>query len=63
MADKDELMMVTRDGQIVRTGAEGISVIGRNTQGVRCMSLRDGDQLVSVARIPQEEEATEDAGT
>jgi len=47
--------MITKDGQIVRTEVSGVSVIGRNTQGVRCISLRKGDQLVSVARIPQEE--------
>ena len=61
--DDDEVMMITKDGQIVRTAVGGISVIGRNTQGVRCISLRDGDKLVSVARIPKEEpEAEEDQG-
>ncbi len=53
--DEDEVMMITKDGQIVRTDVGGVSVIGRNTQGVRCISLRKGDKLVSVARIPQEE--------
>jgi len=55
VTDGDEVMMITKDGQIIRTDVSGISVIGRNTQGVRCISLRKGDQLVSVARIPQEE--------
>lgn len=55
--DEDEVMMITREGQIVRTKVGGISVIGRATQGVRCISLNDGDQLVSVARIPNEEAA------
>ena len=53
--DDDEVMMITKDGQIVRTNVSGISVIGRNTQGVRCIALNDGDKLVSVARIPSEE--------
>jgi len=57
--DDDEVMMITKDGQIVRTKVANISVIGRNTQGVRCIALNDGDKLVSVARIPSEEpEAT-----
>ncbi len=57
--DDDEVMMITKDGQIVRTKASEISVIGRNTQGVRCIALNEGDKLVSVARIPNEEpEAT-----
>ncbi|MEO6596066.1 MAG: DNA gyrase subunit A [Planctomycetota bacterium] len=53
--DEDEVMMITKDGQIVRTKVSEISVIGRNTQGVRCIALNEGDQLVSVARIPSEE--------
>ena len=57
--DIDEVMLITKDGQIVRTKVADISVIGRATQGVRCIALNDGDRLVSVARIPSEEpEAT-----
>ncbi|MBM3974046.1 MAG: DNA gyrase subunit A [Planctomycetes bacterium] len=55
VADDDEVMLITKDGQIVRTKVGQISVVGRNTQGVRCISLNDGDKLVSVARIPREE--------
>ncbi len=55
VSDDDEVMMITKDGQIVRTKAGEISVIGRNTQGVRCIALNEGDKLVSVARIPNEE--------
>ena len=47
--DGDDVMMITRLGQIVRMSAGGISVIGRNTQGVRCINLYEGDQLVAVA--------------
>ena len=61
VSDDDEVMMITKDGQIVRTSVSGVSVIGRNTQGVRCISLRKGDKLVSVARIPKEE-PEEEAG-
>ncbi len=53
--EDDEVMMITKDGQIVRTKVSEISVIGRNTQGVRCIALNDDDKLVSVARIPSEE--------
>lgn len=55
VAEDDEVMMITKDGQIVRTMVGGISVVGRNTQGVRCIALNDGDKLVGVARIPREE--------
>ncbi len=53
--DVDEVMLITKDGQIVRTKVVDISVIGRATQGVRCIALNGGDRLVSVARIPSEE--------
>jgi DNA gyrase subunit A len=53
--DVDEVMLITKDGQIVRTKVIDISVIGRATQGVRCIALNEGDRLVSVARIPSEE--------
>jgi len=53
--DVDEVMLITKDGQIVRTKVIDISVIGRATQGVRCIALNGGDRLVSVARIPSEE--------
>ncbi|MCU0862666.1 MAG: DNA gyrase subunit A [Planctomycetes bacterium] len=55
VADDDEVMLITKDGQIVRTKAGEISIVGRNTQGVRCIGLNEGDKLVSVARIPREE--------
>ena len=55
VGEDDEVMMITKDGQIVRTMVGGISVVGRNTQGVRCIALNDGDKLVGVARIPREE--------
>lgn len=59
VVDGDEIMMITADGQIVRIMASGISLIGRNTQGVRCIALRDGDRLVSCARVPSEEPSEE----
>ena len=49
VTDEDELMFVTRNGVINRQRAEEIRVIGRNTQGVRLVSLDDGDELVDVA--------------
>ena len=52
---KNEVMLITKDGQIVRTKVADISVIGRATQGVRCISLNEGDKLVSVARVPSTE--------
>ncbi len=53
----DELMMVTRNGVIIRVPVEGIRVIGRNTQGVRVMNLDAGDTVRDVARVVEEDEA------
>ncbi len=47
--------MMTARGKIQRIAASDISVIGRNTQGVRIMSLDEGDTLVAVVRVPPEE--------
>ncbi len=52
----DELMIVTRNGVIIRVPVEGIRVIGRNTQGVRVMNLDPGDTVMDVARVVKEEE-------
>jgi len=48
---KDELMMITANGIIIRTGLEQIRSIGRNTQGVRLIKLKAGDKLVAAERI------------
>ena len=56
----DELMMITRHGVIIRVPVDGIRVIGRNTQGVRVMSLDAGDTVVDVARVVNEDAETEE---
>ena len=58
--DDDELLMMTARGKIQRIAAGDISIIGRNTQGVRIMSLDEGDTLAAIVRVPREE-ATEAA--
>ncbi len=52
--DGDEVLMVTTSGKIQRIRAGDISVIGRNTQGVRIMKLDDDDLVVSIACIPEQ---------
>ena len=51
----DELMLITANGIIIRTGLDQIRPIGRNTQGVRLIKLREGDKLVAAAKIAPEE--------
>jgi DNA gyrase subunit A len=52
----DGLMMVTRNGVIIRVPVEGIRISGRNTQGVRVMNLDSGDTVMDVARVVEENE-------
>lgn len=52
--DGDEVLMVTTGGKIQRLRVTDISVVGRNTQGVRIIRLDDDDKLASMARIPGE---------
>lgn len=59
--DEDEILMMTARGKIQRIAARDINVIGRNTQGVRIMSLDEQDNLVAVVRVPPEDDTVEDA--
>ncbi len=47
----DEIMLMSQGGALVRTPVRDISVVGRNTQGVRLMRLDEGDQLSGLERI------------
>ncbi len=53
--DTDELLMMTAHGKIQRVKASDFSSIGRNTQGVRIMTLAEGDTLAAVVRVPKDE--------
>jgi len=53
--DDDELMLISQSGILIRTPANGISVIGRNTQGVRVMRISESDSVISIAKIAKEE--------
>jgi len=58
----DDLVIITKNGIMIRMAVDGISVMGRNTQGVRLINLKDGDEIADVARMDatEEEEETED---
>lgn len=55
LRDDDELLMITTGGKIQRVLASDISIIGRNTQGVRIMSLDESDALAAVVRVPRDD--------
>ncbi|MCB9952092.1 MAG: DNA gyrase subunit A [Planctomycetaceae bacterium] len=54
VVDGDDVLMVTSSGKIQRIRVADVRPIGRNTQGVRLMSLDEGDSLVQLAHIPAE---------
>jgi len=57
--DGDELLIITREGMIIRTEVSNISVQGRATQGVKLINLREGDQVSAIEVIHPEEEGGE----
>ena len=54
--DGDEVMLISNSGTLVRIPTEQISVVGRNTQGVKLISLKEGELLNSVERIVDRQE-------
>jgi DNA gyrase subunit A len=56
VTDADDIMLVTDSGKVIRSRAKEIPTIGRNTQGVRLISLDGGEKVVSVARLAEEED-------
>ena len=62
VTDDDQIMLVTSGGKVIRLRVNEIRVIGRNTQGVRIMSLDEEDSLAAIVRVPREEAAEEKNG-
>jgi DNA gyrase subunit A len=53
--DSDQIMLVTDGGQLIRIPVEGISIVGRSTQGVIVFDTAEGEHVVSVEHIPDVE--------
>ena len=74
VAESDDVVVISRGGQLVRVDASSISRYGRGTQGVRVVGLKSGDAVIAATRVveteadvPSEEQAgepgTENAGS
>lgn len=59
VTDKDDLMIISDKGQVIRTKISGISLMGRTTQGVRLIKLKEGENVVAVEKIIDPDEAIE----
>ena len=55
VVDEEQLMLITDGGKIIRLRVADIRVIGRNTQGVRLIDLDNGERVVSLARLAEED--------
>ena len=61
--DKDELIIITRNGILIRLSVEDMRVMGRVTQGVKLIDLRDNDEIAAVTRVkydPDDEDEDDD---
>jgi DNA gyrase subunit A len=60
--DDSDLMIVTRDGKMIRIDSGEIRQAGRSTQGVRLVRMEETDQVAAACLIPESEEKGEDNG-
>lgn len=56
VVDKDELVIISTQGMVIRQSVKDIRVMGRNTQGVRVIRLNEGDSIADIARVIPEDE-------
>ncbi len=57
--ETDEVMLITDSGKIIRMPIKGLSVISRNTQGVRLMGMEPGERMMGAARLAEQEDVAE----
>jgi DNA gyrase subunit A len=57
--ENDDIMLISSSGMVNRSHVREIRVVGRNTQGVRVINLKEGDKLAALAPVAHEEEAAE----
>ena len=58
--DNDELVIISTKGMVIRQSMKDIRVMGRATQGVRVIRLKDGDSIADIAKVMPEEESVEE---
>jgi DNA gyrase subunit A len=59
VTDENDLMIITKNGITIRLRMEDVRVMGRATQGVRVIKIRDKDDIASVAKVPKTEDEEE----
>ncbi len=61
VTDTDDLMIINKSGIAIRMSVEDLRVMGRATQGVRLINLREGDSIAAVAKVMKEDDDLDDA--
>jgi len=59
VVDKDELVIITTKGMVIRQAVKNLRVMGRNTQGVRVINLKDRDSIADIAKVVSEDNGIE----
>ena len=60
VSDNDDLMIINKSGIAIRMQVEDLRVMGRATQGVKVISLKDGDSIAAVAKVMKDDDDLED---
>ena len=55
VADDDDLMLMTDHGKLIRMPASGISIISRNTQGVKLIGMDENEKVAAAARLAEKD--------
>jgi DNA gyrase subunit A len=59
VTDQDDLMIINKSGIVIRIGVGDLRVMGRATQGVRLITLKEEDAIASIAKVDHEDEEEE----
>jgi DNA gyrase subunit A len=60
--EDDDLMLMTDNGKLIRIPTRGVSVISRNTQGVKLIGMEQAEKVTSAARLAEKEEELDESG-
>jgi DNA gyrase subunit A len=60
VSDSDDLMIINKSGIAIRMQVEDLRVMGRATQGVKVISLKEGDSIAAVAKVMKDDDDIED---
>ena len=56
VVDRDELVIISTQGMVIRQSVKDLRVMGRNTQGVRVIRLNEHDSIADIARVVPEDD-------